>query len=104
MRANKKDTNHKQIVAHAQSLGFGTIDVSMMKNFCDEIWIGRNGSVFFIEIKDGSKSPSKRMLTDGEIGFKNKLKSIGGSWHLIETEKDVNELWIQTQKEKNYSH
>lgn len=95
MRANRKDGNHKAIVAHAQSLGFGSIDVSMMKNFCDEIWI-RSGMVFFVEIKDGSKPPSQRQLTDGEKAFKRKCEAIGGYYVLIETEQDVNELFKKT--------
>ena len=95
MRANRKDENHKSVVAHAQSLGFGTLDVSMMKNFCDEIWI-RSGMVFFIEIKDGSKPPSARQLTDGEVGFKRKLEAMGGYYKLIESNEDVNELFRLT--------
>lgn len=95
MRANRKDANHKSIVAHAESLGFGSLDVSMMKNFCDEIWI-RDGKVFFIEIKDGSKPPSQRQLTSGEVGFKRKCEAIGGSYRLIETNEDVNNLFRET--------
>ena len=95
MRANKKDANHKDIVSHALSLGFGSIDVSMMKNFCDEIWL-RNGKVFFIEIKDGSKPPSQRQLTDGEKAFKRKLEGIGGQYRIIENNTDVNNLFRET--------
>jgi len=44
-----------------------------------------------ISIKDGSKIPSKRKLTEGEIAFRNKWRT-NGHWQLIESLEQAQEL------------
>lgn len=95
MRANRKDSNHIAIVAHARSLGFETWDVSSLKNCCDEVFV-RNGKVFFIEIKDGNKPKSAKKLTAGEILFKERMEKAGATHEVVETEADISKLFLKT--------
>jgi hypothetical protein len=38
----------------------------MVGKGCPDILVGKNGRLFLMEIKDGSKAPSARKLTDDE--------------------------------------
>lgn len=84
-RAARKDDNHKEIESAFQSLGWSVLDLSQLKKACD-IAIGKSGYTAMIEIKDGSKPPSQRKLTDGEIEFRDRWL---GDWFLVESIDDV---------------
>jgi hypothetical protein len=70
IRNARKDANHAEIVACFRKLGWSVLDISQLKN-CADIVVARNGITFVIEIKDGTKPPSARKLTDGEQVFKD---------------------------------
>ncbi|WP_372857659.1 hypothetical protein [Pseudoalteromonas sp.] len=87
-RAAKVDDNQKEVVALFRKLGWTVLIISQLKNCCDII-ISKNGRTVAIEIKDGSKPPSQRKLSDGEIKFRDSWQ---GEYALIETQSDVIEL------------
>lgn len=84
-RAAKVDDNQKEIVALFRKLGWYVLIVSQLKNCCDII-ISKNGRTVAIEIKDGSKPPSARKLSEGESRFRDEWL---GEWALVESNDDV---------------
>ena len=84
-RAAKVDANQSEIVKAFRSLGWYVLIISQLKNCCDII-VSKNGRTIAIEIKDGSKSPSQRKLSEGELKFKNEWQ---GEYLLIESIDDV---------------
>jgi len=89
-RAARKDANHAEIQKFFESKGYSVLDLSQLKNACD-IVVSYMGITVMIEIKDGSKIPSKRKLTEGEIAFRNKWRT-NGHWQLIESLEQAQEL------------
>lgn len=86
-RAAKKDSNHKEIAEKFKELGFVVLDLSQLKNACD-IAVSKNKITIFCEIKDGSKCPSARKLTTGEIKFRDYWQE-QGIWRLVKSIEDV---------------
>ena len=82
--AKKKDNNHNEITAEFKRLGCGVKDVHSLPNFCDII-VCYQGETVMVEIKDGSKPPSARKLTSGELKFSDEWTAKGGKWACIET-------------------
>lgn len=87
-RAARKDANHNEITDCFFSLGYSVLDISQLKNACDAI-VAKGKRTIAIEIKDGTKPPSQRKLSDGETKFK---ESWNGEWALIESIEDVLKL------------
>lgn len=87
-RAARKDANHNEITDCFSSLGYSVLDISQLKNACDAI-VAKGSRTIAIEIKDGSKPPSQRKLSSGEVNFKNRWN---GEWALIESIEDVIQL------------
>ena len=83
--AARKDSNHREIVATFERLGWSVLDVAQLKNCCD-CFVAKHGRTIAVEIKDGSKPPSARKLTKGEQEFKERWK---GEYALIESVNDV---------------
>ena len=84
-RAARTDANQPEIVKAFRGLGWSVLIVSQLKNSCDII-ISRNGRTVAIEIKDGSKPPSQRTLTEGEALFQ---KTWQGEYAIIMNTQDV---------------
>ena len=87
-RAAKKDANHNEVADVFIALGYSVLDVSQLKNCCDLIAAKGKRSIA-VEVKDGSKPPSARKLSSGELKFKEYWR---GEWALIESVNDVIEL------------
>lgn len=87
----KADDNQAEIVAEFRMLGANVFHVHRLKKFCDII-IVYLGITIAVEIKDGSKPPSQRKLTKGELEFKEEWTEKGGWWELIENLTDVRTL------------
>lgn len=64
--AAKKDANHDEIVLAFRSLGCGWMDTYQFGSPLLDGLAEINGQTLLIEIKDGSKPPSARKLTEGE--------------------------------------
>tara|TARA_R110002124_G_C8644760_1_gene488631 strand:- start:29 stop:319 length:291 start_codon:yes stop_codon:yes gene_type:complete len=91
-RAARKDANHNEITDCFISLGWSVLDISQLKNACDA-FVSKGSRTIAIEIKDGSKAPSQRKLSEGEEKFKNRWT---GDWALVESIDDVTYINNQT--------
>ena len=87
-RAARVDDNQPEIVAALRKTGWTVLIISQLKNCCDLI-ISKNGRVVAIEVKDGSKPPSARKLSEGEAKFRDEWQ---GEWMLVESLEDVEAL------------
>ena len=85
---SRVDKNQKSIVRTFRSLGWYVLHTNSLKKACDLIVV-RKGRVVAVEIKDGSKPPSKRKLSSGEEEFRTLWEAGGGEWALIESLDDV---------------
>lgn len=87
-RAARTDANQSEIVSLFRAAGWSVLIVSQLKKCCD-IFVSKSGRTIAVEIKDGSKPPSARKLTSGELEFKNTWL---GEWMLVESTEDVIEI------------
>ena len=69
-RAAKVDANQAEIVKAFRKMGCSVLIISQLKN-CTDLVIGKNKKNVMVEVKDGSKPPSARKLTDGEQKFRD---------------------------------
>lgn len=74
--AARKDANHQEIVEALRRVGCYVLDISQLKNCCD-LMVAKGGKWVAMEIKDGSKPPSARKLTEGEQTFYEQAKDRG---------------------------
>ena len=74
MRARKVDANHAEIVKTFRQLGCTVLDLSRVGQGCPDVLVGYRGVNLLVEIKDGKKPPSKRLLTPDENEFFCKWK------------------------------
>jgi hypothetical protein len=63
------DANQKSIVAALRDLGATILILSNVGKGCPDICVGWRGFNYLFEIKDGSKPPSARKLTEAEQAF-----------------------------------
>ena len=68
-RAARVDANQAEIVAALRKVGCSVLDLSAVGGGCPDILVGRRGKNLLIEVKDGTKPPSKRRLTPEEREF-----------------------------------
>jgi len=70
-KAAKVDDNQERIVAALRKAGCSVCILSGVGKGCPDIAVGRAGVTYMLEIKDGSKPPSKRKLTEAEQEWHN---------------------------------
>jgi hypothetical protein len=85
----KVDDNHAEIVATFRRLGYSVRSTATLGKGFPDIIAGKWGHNYLCEIKDGSKPPSARKLTEDEETFWQEWR---GSIHLIESVQDVIEF------------
>lgn len=66
MRANKLDSNQPSIVKDLRACGYTVQPLNAVKKGCPDILVGAQRKNFLFEIKDGTKPPSARVLTEDE--------------------------------------
>lgn len=71
MRAKRKDANHNEVADQVEKAGWSIFDTSGLGFGFPDLLVGKPGFCVPIEIKDGSKPPSKRKLTQKEQDFKD---------------------------------
>ena len=72
--AARTDANQKAIVSALRQIGCSVQPLHMVGKGCPDILVGYRGLNILLEIKDGSKPPSKRKLTPDEITFFEKWR------------------------------
>jgi Holliday junction resolvase len=68
-RAARTDANHSEIVAGLRKMGCSVLSLHAVGDGCCDLLVGWRGVNLLVECKDGSKSPSRRELTDDQIEF-----------------------------------
>ena len=65
-RRPRVDANHKQIKTALEQIGASVIDLAAMGGGCFDLLVGFRGVNYWLEVKDGSKPPSRRRLTEDQ--------------------------------------
>jgi len=65
----KVDRNHTQIVLALRKLGFSVLSLASVGKGCADLVVGKHGKNYLLEVKDGTKPPSGRRLTDDQQKF-----------------------------------
>lgn len=68
-RAANLDSNHKDIVLALRAIGVAVQSLASMGGGVPDLLCGYRGVNVLLEVKDGSKSPSKRTLTADETNW-----------------------------------
>lgn len=88
-RRAKVDINQPDIVNAFRLLGYSVLHLHTVGAGCPDIAVGKRGTTWLVEIKNGSLSPSQRRLTQPEEVFWQEWL---GSLLLIESVNDVLEF------------
>ena len=67
--AARKDDNHNEVAAEFKRLGCSVLDMSRLGDGVPDLLVGYSGPCMLVEVKDGSKPPSKRTLTTDQVQF-----------------------------------
>lgn len=76
-RRAKVDQNHGIIVDALRKAGCSVQSLAAIGHGCPDLLVGRRGwrNLFLLEVKDGSKSPSRRKLTEDQVRWRAKWNS-----------------------------
>lgn len=92
-RAHKVDANQREVI-HAFEAAFCTV-LSVGHPFDLLVGIGRRWIT--VEVKDGSKPPSKQLLTEDEERFAALCRARGLPFHVVRSLEDV-ELVLRLER------
>lgn len=95
-RAARQDANHRQIrslvrgiVAHRRGV---VEDTSRFGDGWPDLLVVAGGRAVAIEVKDGTKPPSARKLTEDEEAFRSRWCAAGGRYEVVETDAQAEAL------------
>jgi hypothetical protein len=66
-RAAKVDANQEQVVEALRAVGASVQTLAAIGKGVPDLLVGYQGKTFLFEIKDGSKPPSERRLTEDQL-------------------------------------
>jgi len=66
MTWKKIDDNQTEIVIGLRGIGACVQSLAAIGKGCPDLLVGYRGKIYLMEVKDGSKPPSKRKLTQDE--------------------------------------
>lgn len=72
MTPKRSDANQTEIVAALRDVGAEVQHLHEVGHGCPDLLVGFRGVNYLIEVKDGSKPPSKRRLTADETDWHDK--------------------------------
>ena len=84
--AARTDANHAIICSAFRALHCTVLDLSSMGEGCPDICVGVGGISMLVEIKDGSKPPSKRKLNKRQQEWRDTWT---GGMRIVESIDDV---------------
>lgn len=82
--AARTDANQKEIVTALRKIGCYVLPTHQLKSAFD-LLVAYRGKLFIMEIKDGTKPPSQRRLTPGEMKCKKDVESAGAKYWVIDS-------------------
>lgn len=85
-RAAKVDDNQPEIVKAFRQMGASVQHLHTVGKGCPDLLVGFRRRNLLVEVKDGSKSPSRRKLTQDEADWHAAWR---GRVHIVETFEDV---------------
>ena len=65
-RGGRIDANQPAIVRKLKAIGASVQSLADVGDGCPDLLVGFRGETFVLEVKDGSKPPSKRALTEDQ--------------------------------------
>ncbi len=74
-RAARTDSNHLSIVEALRKCGCAVFSLAAIGKGVPDLCISKSGHCCLAEIKDGTRSPSKRKLTPDQVRFMAEWKS-----------------------------
>lgn len=98
-RASRVDDNQRLLVELWRRMGASVLILSDVGNGCPDVLVGYNGLNALVEIKDGSKVPSKQKLTSLEADFHDSWR---GHVCIVRDEEEAKNL-IYRMRHKNGS-
>ncbi len=76
----RTDANQDEIVKALRAIGCSVAITSSLGEGFPDLVVGRHSTNYLLEVKDGSNSPSKRLLTADELKFCNAWR---GQWAAV---------------------
>lgn len=68
-RASRVDSNHAEIARALRGVGASVISLAAVGDGCPDLLVGYRRVQYLLEIKDGTKPPSRRKRTPDQIKF-----------------------------------
>lgn len=68
-RSARVDSNQADVVMALRAVGASVQPLHVVGRGCPDLLVGYGGQNWLLEVKDGSKPPSKRTLTPDEQGW-----------------------------------
>lgn len=68
-RRGRVDANHAEIVATLRAVGATVQSLAACGGGVPDLLVGYRGETFLFEVKDGTKKPSARRLTNEEVNW-----------------------------------
>jgi hypothetical protein len=70
-RAARRDANHQEVGDYLRDLGWSVLDLADCGDGVPDYAVAKDGFAALVEVKDGSKVPSARKLTEKEQKVKD---------------------------------
>jgi Holliday junction resolvase len=83
MRAAKIDANHEQVVTALRAAGATVQSLAGVGKGVPDLLVGYQGQTLLLEVKDGFKSPSRRLLTEDQLRWHGSWK--GGALAVVDS-------------------
>ena len=83
MRAAKIDANQEQVVTALRAAGATVQSLAGVGKGVPDLLVGYQGQTLLLEIKDGFKSPSRRLLTEDQLRWHGSWK--GGALSVVDS-------------------
>lgn len=84
MKARRKDANHNTITGVLRQVGAELLETYQLPAALD-VFVAYRGRWVLLEIKDGTKPPSARKLTEDEAATVARIARTGAPVHVVTT-------------------